>query len=58
METIDKIGRALREDYNVDCVQNLPDHNDIKKIQEQISNNLRVQIDNGLKLVPAPYLPK
>lgn len=57
IDSIDQIGRALREDYNEECIPNLPNSQDIKQIQDQISQNLRVQIDNGLKLIPSPYLP-
>jgi hypothetical protein len=32
MDSIDRIGKALREDYNEDCIPNLPDQNDIKTI--------------------------
>lgn len=32
IDSIDKIGKALREDYNEDCIPNLPDQSDIKNI--------------------------
>lgn len=42
VDCIDKIGRALREDYNEECIANLPNGDDIKQIQDKISHNLRV----------------
>jgi hypothetical protein len=45
------LGKSLREDYNEEIDSKPID------LQDELSQQLRVQIDQGLKLVPAPYLP-
>jgi hypothetical protein len=43
LETIDSQDCSLlREDYNEECIANLPNGDDIKQIQDKISHNLRV----------------
>ena len=48
---------SLREDYN-DETNNQGKYGDFEHAQDELSKHLRVQIDNGLKLVPAPYVTK
>ena len=50
-QSIDLIGKSLREDYNETPKKDLED------AQNDLARQLRVEIDNGLKLVPQPYLP-
>lgn len=50
-ECVDKLGKTLREDYNEEIDKKPMD------LQDELSAQLRVQIDQGLKLIPAPYLP-
>lgn len=52
-ESVDKLGKSLREDYN----EEIRDATKPFDLQDELNAQLRVQIDQGLRLVPAPYLP-
>ena len=54
----DRIGMALRNDFqeNVGVQSGETEYEQARELQERFSNELRVQIDQGLPVIPAPYL--